>query len=116
MWPTVNHQIGSESVMREQGRAAVKWQASCAADDALRRRIARLSEDPLPLIHGVSKSRRGNGRPCIVCREAITATDVEREVGVGFVMHAHEACYKVWRQESRRDAAPSYTPSGGGKV
>jgi hypothetical protein len=31
-------------------------------------------------------------------------------------MHAHEACYKVWRQESRRDAAPSYTPSGGGKV
>jgi hypothetical protein len=71
---------------------------------------------PLAPIHGVSKSRRGNGRPCIVCREAIAATDVEREVGVGIVMHAHEACYKVWRQESRRDAAPSYTPSGGGKV
>jgi hypothetical protein len=101
----LNHQIGSESVMREQGRAAVQWQASCVADDALRRRIARLSEDPLPPIQGGSKSRRGSGRPCIVCREAIAVTDVEREVGVGTVMHAHEACYKLWREESKRKAS-----------
>jgi hypothetical protein len=106
VWRTLNHQIGSESVVREQGRAAVQWQTSCAADDALRWRIARLSEDPLPPIHGVSKSRRGSGGPCIVCREAIAATDVEREVGVGIVMHAHEACYKLWHEESKRDASP----------
>ena len=41
--------------MREQGRAAVQWQASCASDDALRRRInAQLSEGRLPSIHGGS--------------------------------------------------------------
>ena len=106
VWRPLNHQIGSESVAREQGRAIVKWQASCAADDALRRRIARLTEDPLPLIRGVSRSRRGNGRPCIVCREVIATTDVEREVGVGMIMHAHEACYEVWHEESKRDASP----------
>jgi hypothetical protein len=91
--------------MREQGRAAVQWQASCAADDALRQRITRLAEDPLPPIQGVSKSRRGNSRPCIVCREAIGRTDVERKVGLGIIMHAHEACYKLWREESKRDAS-----------
>jgi hypothetical protein len=56
----------------------------------------------LPLIHGVSRSRRGSGRPCIVCREPIGAADVEREVGVGIIMHAHEACYKLWREELKR--------------
>ena len=106
MWRPLNHQIGSESVVREQARAAVQWQASCGADDALRRRIARLSKDPLPRIHGVSRSRRGTGRPCIVCREVIAATDVEREVGVGIIMHAHEECYTLWREESKRDARP----------
>jgi hypothetical protein len=84
--------------VREQGRAIVRWQASCAADDALRRRIARLTEDPVPLIRGVSRSRRGNGRPCIVCREVIAASDVERG-------DAHEACHEVWREGSSRDAA-----------
>ena len=28
--------------------------------------------------------------------------DVEREVGVGIIMHAHEACYKLWREELKR--------------
>jgi len=97
--------MGSECVVREQARAAAQWGAFCAADDALRRRIARLSENPLPPIYRVSKSHRGTGRPCIVCREAIAPTDVEREVGVGIVMRAHEACYKVWREESKRDAS-----------
>ena len=100
----MRHETGSESVVREQARAAAQWGASCAADDALRRRIARLSEDPLPLIYGVSRSHRGTGLPCIVCREAIDSTDVEREVGVGIVLRAHEACYKLWREESKRDA------------
>jgi hypothetical protein len=100
----VRHETGSESVVREQARAAAQWGASCAADDALRRRIARLSEDPLPPIHGISRSQRGTGLPCIVCREAIAPTEVEREVGVGVVMRAHEACYKLWRAESKRDA------------
>jgi len=101
----VRHQMSSESVVREQARAAAQWGVSCAADDALRRRIARLSEDPLPPIYGASKSHRGTGRPCIVCREAIAPADVEREVGVGIVMRAHEACYKVWREEAKRDAS-----------
>ncbi len=74
-------------MVREQGRAAARWQASCVADDTLRRRIARLAEDPL-----------------VVCREAIGPSDVERVVGLAIVMHAHEACYKLWREESNRDA------------
>jgi hypothetical protein len=37
-----------------------------------------------------------------VCCEAIAATDVEREVGVETIMHAHEACYKLWREELKR--------------
>ena len=100
----MRHDTGSESVVREQARVAAQWGASCAADDALRRRITRLSEDPLPPIHGISRSHRGTGRPCIVCREAIASTEVEREVGVGTVMRAHEGCYKLWREESKRDA------------
>jgi len=101
----VRHQMSSEFGVREQARVAARWGVSCAADEALRRRIARLSEDPLPPIYGVSKSHRGTGRPCIVCREAIAPADVEREVGVGIVMRAHEACYKVWREESKRYAS-----------
>ena len=73
-----------------------------ASDDALRRQIeARLSEGRLPTVHGVSKSHRGTGRPCIVCRRTIGPTDVEREVeSQGVFFHAHEACYKPWREES----------------
>lgn len=98
-----------EYIVREQVRASVHWEASCASasDDALRRQIdARLSEGHLPAIHGVSRSHRGTGRPCLVCRSAIEATEVEREVdSVGVVLHAHEACYKLWREQSRDGAA-----------
>ncbi len=39
--------------------------------------------------------------PCIVCRRAIEPTEVERQVeGVGVFLYAHEACYKLWREES----------------
>ncbi len=70
--------------------------------DELRQQIrARLSESRLPSIDGVSKSHRGTGRPCIVCRRAIGPTEVERELdGVVVVLIAHEACYVVWREES----------------
>ena len=81
---------------------------SGASDDELRRQIrARLSEARLPAVDGVSKSHRGTGRPCIVCRRAIDATEVERELdGVVVVLIAHEACYALWREESVSSLAP----------
>jgi hypothetical protein len=40
-------------------------------------------------------------RPCIVCRGAIEAAEVEREIeGAGIFLYAHEAWYKIWREES----------------
>jgi hypothetical protein len=79
------------------------------AEDELRRQVrARLSEARLPVNDGISKSQHGTGRPCVVCRRAIEAREVEREVqGAGIFLHAHEACYVLWREESkaRRDAS-----------
>jgi hypothetical protein len=79
------------------------------SDDQLRRQIrVRLSENRLPSAEGISKSHRGTGRPCVVCRRVIDATQVEREIeGAGVFMYAHEACYKLWREESvaRRGSA-----------
>jgi hypothetical protein len=76
--------------------------ASAASDDELRQQIrARLSEARLPAVDGVSRSSRGTGRPCVVCRRAIEPTEVERQVdGHGVFLYAHEACYKLWREES----------------
>jgi hypothetical protein len=89
-------------IAREQDQAAIQLRPSSASDDALRRQIqARLSEGRLPSVHGVSKSHRGTGGPCIVCHRTIGPADVEREVeGPGMFFHAHEACYKPWREES----------------
>jgi hypothetical protein len=71
-------------------------------DDDLRRQVrVRLSDNRLPTLDGPSKSHRGTGRPCIVCRRAIEPSEVERELdGVGVVLIAHEACYELWREES----------------
>lgn len=69
----------------------------------LKRQIhARLSEGRLGSIAGsVSKSQRGTGRPCVVCRRTIGPAEVEREVeSAGVCLHAHEACYRLWREES----------------
>jgi hypothetical protein len=91
-------------IVRAQDRAAAQWRVSCASDDALRRQIkVQLSEGRLPDVHGVSKSHRGTGRLCIVCRRAVEPTEVEREVAgwSGAILTAHEACYKPWREESR---------------
>jgi len=75
---------------------------SSSNDENLRRQIrARLLEARLPAVNGVSRSHRGSGRPCIVCRRAIEATEVERQVGgFGVLWFAHEVCYKLWREES----------------
>jgi hypothetical protein len=91
-------------IVRAQDRAAARWRMSCASDDALRRRIeVQLSEGRLPAVHGISKSHRGTGRLCIVCRRAVGPTEVEREVAgsSGAILTAHEACYKPWLEESR---------------
>ena len=67
-----------------------------------------MAENRLPSVDGVSKSHRGTGRPCIVCRRAIEPTEVERELdAVGVILIAHEVCYVLWREESvaRRAAA-----------
>ena len=82
---------------------------SSLSEEQLRQQIrVRLEQARLPVVDGVSKSHRGTGRPCIVCRRAIEPTEVERELdGVVVVLIAHEACYVLWREESvaRRAAA-----------
>ena len=59
----------------------------------------------------MSVARRGTGRPCLVCGKAITRDTVEREVeGPDAVPGlAHEDCYKIWREESRRGDRPEST-------
>jgi hypothetical protein len=71
-------------------------------ENELKRQIhARLSEGRLGSIAGsVTKSQRGTGRPCVICRRTIEPAEVEREVSAGVCLHAHEACYKLWREES----------------
>lgn len=40
-------------------------------------------------------------RPSVVRRRVIDSTQVERKVESADVfMHAHDACYKLWREES----------------
>ena len=89
-------------ILDEEDRTAARWRTSCASDDALRLQIeARLSEGHLPSVRGVSRSHRGTGGPCRVCGRTIEPTEVEREIGGGgVILHAHEACYVLWRQGS----------------
>jgi hypothetical protein len=85
------------------------------SEDELRRQVrARLAEGRLPSVDGVSRSHRGTGRPCIVCRRAIGPSEVEREVkGRGVVLSSHEMCYKPWREESKVWRDPAQDGSGG---
>jgi hypothetical protein len=86
------------------GRAVLRLVATGLSDDAVREQVrARLATGRMAPVAGVSKSHRGTGRPCIVCRRAVEPTEVEREVTdrSGVVLTAHEACYKPWREESR---------------
>jgi hypothetical protein len=90
---------------RDKTQATIRsGRPATASDDELRGQVrARLAEGRLPAVDGVSRSHRGTGRPCIVCRRAVEPVEVEREVTgrSGAVLTAHEACYKPWREESR---------------
>jgi len=90
---------------RRSGTNTSSWYisgGSAVTDDELRGQIrVRLSEARLPAVIGVSSSSRGTGRPCVVCRRAIEPIEVERQVsGHGVFLYAHEACYKLWKEES----------------
>jgi hypothetical protein len=71
----------------------------------------RLADGRLFPAGSMSVARRGTGRACLVCGKAITRDTVEREVeGPGAVPGlAHEDCYKIWREESRRGDRPEST-------
>ena len=90
---------------RDKVHATVRnGQPTGLSDDELSEQVrARLAEGRLPSVDGVSRSHRGTGRPCVVCRRAIEPVEVEREVtgASGVVLTAHEECYRSWRQESR---------------
>src|SRR4029434_6526956 len=81
-----------------------RWQAmpSSLTEDQLRQQIrVRLSKGLLPLLGGPSKSQRGTGRSCVVCRRGIEPAEIECELnapGIGVV--AHDTCYELWRIES----------------
>jgi hypothetical protein len=102
-----------------RSRPSVMADERRAADDLRREVRARLSAGRLPFVDGVSKSHRGTGGPCIVCRRAIGPTEVERELdGVGVVLIAHEVCYVLWREESvsHRQSAEHDVKSSSGKA
>ena len=66
--------------------------------DQLRQQIrVRLAQGRLPPGAGGYKTRPGTGRPCIVCRRAVEAPEVEYEAGN---LTAHDTCYLLWREES----------------
>jgi len=45
----------------------------------------------------------GTGRPCLVCHREIASKQDQYEVqGAGVVLVAHEMCYVLWREESKR--------------
>jgi len=68
----------------------------------------RLADGRLFFAGGVSVVRRGTGRPCTVCGEAITkgSTEWEEEGSGDRSALAHDECYKLWREESRRGQPP----------
>jgi hypothetical protein len=90
---------------RDKAQATVRsGKPTRPENDELREQVrARLAEGRLPPADRVSRSHRGTGRPCIVCRRAVEPVEVEREVTgrSGVVLTAHEECYGPWREESR---------------
>ena len=80
--------------------------------DTLRQSVReRLADGRLFLSGSMSVARRGTDRPCVVCGKAITPDTVEREVEGPSDTHglAHEDCYRIWREESRRSGPPEST-------
>ena len=76
-------------------------------DHELRQSVrARLADGRLFRASGVSVARRGRGHPCVICGQAIESANVEREVEDRDVLAvAHDDCYRIWREESRRPTA-----------
>ena len=80
--------------------------------DTLRQGVReRLADGRLFFAGSMSVARRGTNRPCLVCGKAITRESVEREVEGPGDTHglAHEDCYRIWREESRRSGASEST-------
>jgi len=78
-------------------------------DEALRQSIReRLADGRLFWAYGGSTVRRGTGRPCNLCGKAILNESTEREVqgDKGAYALAHEDCFRIWREESRREPRP----------
>lgn len=66
----------------------------------------RLKDGRLFRASGISVARRGRGQPCVICGQTIEQGNVEREVEeYGVVAVAHDDCYRIWREESRRPDA-----------
>jgi hypothetical protein len=76
------------------------------ADDELRRSVReRLADGRLMGAGNISVSRRGSGRPCVICSRVIEHTGIEREVEQREERAvAHDRCYFLWREESRHAA------------
>ena len=97
-----------------RGRLRLIAGGSDAGGDVLRQSVrARLADGRLFVAGGMSVARRGTGRPCVVCGAGITRDTVEREVeGPADARGlAHEECYRIWREESRRTGTPEATGS-----
>ncbi len=75
---------------------------SSLSEEQLKQQIRiRLTQGRLFVVGGAYKTHKGTGRPCVVCRRETAPTEIEHEVdGPGIVQTAHEACYKLWREES----------------
>jgi len=75
---------------------------SLLSEEQLRQQIrVRLVQGRLLPVGGAYKIHKGTGRPCIVCRREIAPTEIEHEAdGPGVVLIAHEACYRLWQEES----------------
>lgn len=75
---------------------------SSLSQDQLKQQIrVRLAQGRLPVIDGAYNTRRGTGRPCIVCRREIGRTEMEYELDdIGVVLIAHDECYMLWREGS----------------
>ncbi len=72
------------------------------SEEQLKQQIRiRLIQGRLPLANGPYMSRRGTGRPCIVCRHEIEASEIECGVeAAGITCHAHVTCHHLWREVS----------------
>ena len=80
-----------------------------AADEELRQSIReRLADGRLFRAYGSSTVRRGTGRPCDVggttIRNESNEHQVQRDRGASVL--AHEDCYRMWREETRRTQPP----------